>query len=843
MADNTTWKPQRRGIARGHACASRHNAVLPAVRRIRRARRLLPLVLWAALGGGIAHGAPASEPAVHASADRHATDVATASGDVPPPSPAVPLGPIAAQPPLLAEKVLAADERRPFARTPTTAEPGTLVPGGRRQALTFADLGARDPLQLHGTDAQNGVAFSVRSDEVVTGAVLHLVYSYSPALLPDLSQLKVLVNGEVAATLPLPQDQAGMTVARDVPIDPRFVTEYNHLNLQLIGHYTRRCENPASSSLWATVSNASRLDLRYASLPVRPDLGALPAPFFDRRDVRRLELPFVFASGPSRDTLEAAGIAASWFGALAAYRGALFPARIGSLPGSGNAVVFATADERPDGLPLPAIDGPTLAVVARQAPANGQVLLVLGRTPAEVKTAAIALSLGSSTLAGTRAVVSGALRVAPRVPYDAPNWLSSTRAVKFGELAGERALAVSGYDAGVVRIDLRVPPDLFMWNTRGAPIDLRYRYTVRPRADRSSLNVSVGDTFVDALPIPAQASPGWRLSRYLPAALASEAGAGNARATLHVPPPLLTPRTQLRLNFFYEIPDSGECTVRLLQNVQGAIDPDSTIDVSSFPHYMALPDLAVFANSGFPFTRMADLSDTAVVLPAAPTPDVYSLYLLAMGRMGASTGYPATGVTVTDAAGVGEFANKDLLVLGAPDTQPLLERWAARMPFAANGNGNGGRFDLGDLVLRLGDWWRGTPGVERERARASLSVVTDGSGALIAGFESPLRRTRSAVALIGASGQADTVLGRALLDDDMLASIQGGMVTIRDRTVTVTSDGTQYYVGALPPIERLRWVLSAHPLLLALGGVLAALVVAAIFYRLLRAQATRRLKE
>ncbi|EGD06267.1 cellulose synthase regulator protein, partial [Burkholderia sp. TJI49] len=99
------------------------------------------------------------------------------------------------------------------------------------------------------------------------------------------------------------------------------------------------------------------------------------------------------------------------------------------------------------------------------------------------------------------------------------------------------------------------------------------------------------------------------------------------------------------------------------------------------------------------------------------------------------------------------------------------------------------------------------------------------------------------VALIGASGQAGTVLGRALLDDDMLASIQGGMVTIRDRTVTVTSDGTPYYVGALPPIERLRWVLSAHPLLLALGGVLAALVVAAIFYRLLRAQATRRLKE
>jgi hypothetical protein len=151
-------------------------------------------------------------------------------------------------------------------KTPTTAEPGTLVPGGRRQTLTFADFGALDPLQLRGTDGQNGVPFSVRGDEVVTGAILHLIYSYSPALLPNISQLKVLVNGEVAATLPVPHEQAGMLVARDVSIDPRFITEFNHLNVQLIGHYTQQCEDPANSTLWATVSNASSLDLTYASL-------------------------------------------------------------------------------------------------------------------------------------------------------------------------------------------------------------------------------------------------------------------------------------------------------------------------------------------------------------------------------------------------------------------------------------------------------------------------------------------------------------------------------------------------------------------------------------------------
>lgn len=255
---------------------------------------------------------------------------ATGAGTASAPGPAVPYDPNALAQPQLATPTpaLAASSVKALGvKTPTTAEPGTLVPGGRRQTLTFADLGALDPLQLRGTDGQNGVAFSVRGDEVVTGAVLHLVYSYSPALLPNISQLKVLVNGEVAATLPVPHEQAGMLVARDVTIDPRFITEFNHLNVQLIGHYTTSCEDPANSSLWATVSNASSLDLTYASLVSKPDLAALPQPFFDRRDVRRLELPFVFPQKPGNATLEAGGIVASWFGALAGYSGAVFPDR------------------------------------------------------------------------------------------------------------------------------------------------------------------------------------------------------------------------------------------------------------------------------------------------------------------------------------------------------------------------------------------------------------------------------------------------------------------------------------------------------------------------------------
>jgi hypothetical protein len=825
-------RPRSRRLMRGVACWLALQTALAA-----------PLASAAEVAAAAMSGASASQAGQAAAPQgAPAARVATGVGSVPAPSAAVPYDPNTIAQAQLATPTpaLAASSVKALGiRTPTTAEPGTLVPGGRRQTLTFADLGAHDPLQLRGTDGQNGVAFSVRSDEVVTGAILHLVYSYSPALLANISQLKVLVNGEVAATLPVPREQAGMLVARDVSIDPRFITEFNHLNVQLIGHYTTSCEDPANSSLWATVSNASSLDLTYASLASKPDLAALPQPFFDRRDVRRLELPFVFPQKPGAATLEAGGIVASWFGALAGYRGAIFPAQLDNAPLSGNAVVFATDDQRPAGVTIPAISGPTIAVVDREAPARGKLLLVLGRTEAELKTAAKALGIGQNTLTGPSATITQLNELAPRAPYDAPNWLPTNRPVRFGELADARDLTVSGYNADAVRVNLRVPPDLFMWHTKGAPIDLRYRYTVRPLRDRSSLNVGVNDGFVQALPIPAESASVFELSHYFARVLPDKTA--EARRTVYIPPLLLTPRAQVRLHFYYDIPNTGECHGRLLENVVGAIDPNSTIDLSSFPHYMALPDLAAFANSGFPFTRMADLSETAVILPNEADSSDYSLYLLTMGRMGASTGYPVNGVTVGTPDDVDKYANKDLLIFGAPGRQPLLQRWAKSMPFSSDGDSR--TFALSDIVFKLEDWWHGERGVERSPARADLTLVSSNGDALLTGFESPLQKNRSAVALVSAAGQSDADLSTALLDADVLPEIQGAMAVIHGRTVTITSNGEAYYVGRLSPQEYLRWALSSHPLLLMLGGVLAALIIAGLFYRTLRSIAARRLRD
>ena len=391
----------------------------------------------------------------------------------------------------------------------------------------------------------------------------------------------MLVNGEVAATLPVPRDQAGMLVARDVSIDPRFITEFNHLNVQLIGHYTQQCEDPSNSSLWATVSNASSLDLTYASLASKPDLAALPQPFFDRRDVRRLELPFVFAQKPSAQTLEAAGAVASWFGSLAGYRGAVFPAQIDNAPLVGQrrdlrdlrcSVRPASTSRRCRGRRLP-------SSIARRLRA-GRLLLVLGRNDAELKTAAKALGMGQNALSGNSATITQLNDLQPRRPYDAPNWLPTDRPVRFGELAEARDLTVSGYDADAVRVNLRVPPDLFMWQTKGVPIDLRYRYTVRPAPDRSSLNISVNNGFVQSLRIPARVRRRRSIS------------ATTSAASCPTGPPTRAARSTCRrccsrrarscaCTSTTTFRRPANATGRVLDNVVGAIDPNSTIDLSA----------------------------------------------------------------------------------------------------------------------------------------------------------------------------------------------------------------------------------------------------------------------
>ncbi|MDE1167867.1 MAG: cellulose biosynthesis cyclic di-GMP-binding regulatory protein BcsB [Pseudomonas sp.] len=706
---------------------------------------------------------------------------------------------------------------------------------------TLKALGKSYSMTLKGVEATDSVNFDVRADELVTAAQLTLDYSYSQALLADLSQINVLVNDQVAATLPLPKAQAGTPQRQVVQIPAQLITEFNRLSLQFIGHYTMQCEDPLHSSLWARISNDSLLDLTLTPIAQPNDLANWPLPFFDRRDARPLNLPFVFASAPDNATLEAAGTLSSRFGALASYRGARFGAQIGQLPASGNAVIFVSGREAQTvaGLSLPAPQGPTLSLLTHPGDPLGKLLIVAGRDSAELKVAASALALGGKGLSGQSVTIGSVDALKPRRPYDAPNWLPSDRPVRLGELATAGQLNVAGYNPGQITVPLRLPPDLFSWRESGAPLNLKYRYTPQPVATNSSLLISFNDSFIQSIALPSVDKLG--AANSVLAALKSDDSLAR-ESHLLLPLNAVALQSRLQFRFMYDYIKQGDCRDIIIDNMRGVIDPDSTLDLSHYEHFMAMPNLGVFKDSGFPFTRLADLSETAVVLPEHPSPAELGAYLTVLGRFGESTGYPATGVSVVQADPLARLRDKDLLVLATAVDQPLLEQWQRFMPVALAGEER--YFELSDLPLRVRDWLSPDPKANLREARDSLRYTAADEGAYLAGFQSPLQRGRSVVLMIAARPQGLGEVTDALMDNGEDAHpLQGSLVVIKGKLVESLVAEQDYYIGSLGPWRWLQWHLSQNVWLMLLATTSAVGLLAAIAYLALRAQAKRRLGE
>jgi len=719
--------------------------------------------------------------------------------------------------------------------TPMPAVSANTTPlAGAVRELNLTQLGIDYAIQLRGISGTVGIPFNVRADELVTAASFKLNYAYSPSLIPELSHLKVTVNDVLVATLPVNRADAGKPQTADIPIDRRLITEFNRINVELIGHYTRECEDPAHTSLWARVDATSTLKLTVSPLKLTNDLAALPQPFFDRRDVRRARIPFVFGGADTAPLLEAAGVLSSWFGALADYRGATFPVSHGELP-AGHAVVFVTPESTIPGLTLPSIQGPGLAVVDNPQDPSGKLLLVMGRNPADVRTAAAALALNSKAFAGAQAGVTAFQEPPVRKPYDAPRWVPSDRALQLGELATAADLSVTGYNPDVVRVNLQLPPDLFTWRSRGIPLDLQYRYTPRVRPDQSTLNVNVNDNFVGGLPLRSANPAGDRWWNPLAVKLMPDGTLAEHKEVI-LPPLAMGPRSQLRLHYYFE-PVGGRC-VPQLDNVRGSIDPTSKIDVSGFPHFIAMPELAAYANGGFPFSRMADLSDTAVILPDQPNDTDTETYLGLLGQIGRSTGYPALRVKVGRSAEAGQWADKDLLVIGNLQSQPLFTQWADKMPLKRSGNAP--ELKLNSWIDNAIDLVIGARTREDLPGSMQIAVSNDGRDAVLAGFESPLRSGRSVIAAITSPDSKEALLN-ALMTPDLLKRVQGSMTIVRDTQVNSVLGGDTYYVGRLPPLTWLQWYLSRSPLGLAGLVILLALLGAAVSYAGLQIRARRRL--
>lgn len=710
----------------------------------------------------------------------------------------------------------------------------------RQWKVSLKDLGLARPIALRGVESEASVGVGVRRDEVVEAAKLRLTFTLSPALIPNLSHLKVMLNDETLQTIVLDKERLGTPQTVELNIDPRYFTDYNRFRYQFIGHYTMECESPNHSSLWATVSNESQLELSLRQIPLRDDLALLPAPFFDARDNRPVNLPFVYGSKPSTGTLKASGSIASWIGMLAGYRGNQFPAFENQLPRQ-HAVVLATNDNRPAFLQnLPAVTDPTLSIVPHPDVPGAKLLLILGKDDAQLQMAADALALGKAVLSGQTIAVKSLEYPALTKPYDAPRWITTKRPVKLGELVPSAAdLQLRGSVLNdTVNIYTRMAPDLFTWNAKGVPLDLSYRYTPNSVSDHGALNISINNQFIQSYPLQSRED---RISGKSTVMLPLfDDGNAQAQSDLKIPAFMIGGDNQLQ--FAFQIPpnDLGRCRSAPPTELFAAIDPQSTIDLTAFRHYLAMPNLAAYANSGFPFTRVPDLAQTSIILPNQPTTSDVEVFLTAVGRMSASTGYPGTRFQLLRSADAEKARDSDILLISQADSDGLLEKWKSHLPALLAA----GARSVQPLERAMGSFGELFNLESDNRLSASGGqAILQGTGPLAAvtGFESPLTAGRSVVALTATDKDAMALLSLGLNDAGKIKSLRGDLGLMRGDAIESFRIKPVYYVGDLPWWQRLWFHMHSHPLLLALVGIGTGLLLTFIVYAALRSMARRRL--
>lgn len=707
------------------------------------------------------------------------------------------------------------------------AAPSQAAAGTFKTTTNLYDLGTTQAIKLHGTDAFYSIYFSLPQDEVAKQASLHLVVHFSPSLIPALSHLKLMLNGTLFATVPAPQSgsggsgASGSAMETDVALPAELLVRNNELAFEFVGHYTEGCEDPLNSALWAQVDTNSAITVAGVLLPLSDELKNLPLPFFDAKLSRPPVIPVVFGAAPSLQGLQAAGVVTSWLGALADYRAVRFPVSIGTLP-TGNVVLVAEdGNALPPGLNLAAPNAPTIAVRTNPVDPYGKVLIITGADGGQVLEAAQAVATGWPGLEGATASISEVRLPAKSRPDDAPRWQEPGDRVKLLNFATPQELEGNG-DGPLVAY-YRVPPDLYYGDKQNVLLHLDYRYNSVPIGPISSMQVESNDAYLGSVPLP----PGKDASK-------------RASANMALPVVNLRPfSNSMKFLLTFQQVRPGNCRDTVPGNLMGSILGSSYIDLGGLPHWAALPNLELFSNAGFPFTRYADLSETQVVLPEQPSKQEIETYLTLLGHFGAETGYPALRVTVTGPDALRAGNNADLLVIGTGQDNSGLNQLGPSMPVTVGENNLKVQDTRGFFATFHNAWWK----IPASDALPSGEIGTTGvPDALIEEIESPYASGRTVVVVEMKDATVFEPMMGGFLESAQSSAVSGTVALLSGRRFESYRIGnTVYHVGALPWWTALSLWFSEVPWMVDLA-VLAISLIFAIWIRgWLRARARRRL--
>ena len=659
--------------------------------------------------------------------------------------------------------------------------------------IALADAGYNNGISLRGWDASVKIPLVLSTSQVAQNGILHLRYHFSPKMIAERSLLTVSFNDTTLSDLIMPSDaeKSGTSdLTADIPVPADLIATQNTLEIHLRGHYAAKCEDPTDERLWARIDQRSTLEIGGVLLPISNDLSALPAPFYEKdQTISSTPIQFAIDSSPSPTLLKAAGVLASWFGVQANSHHLIFPIALGSLP-QGNVVMLARSDspllatlgQHPQGAHLQMIENP--------ADHFSRVLIVSADSDDQILAVAQTLSIGKKFSGDTANVVPASLPPMRHVG-DAPRWVQTTKPSSLWSYTQANELSTDGSQPIVSYV--RIPPDLYFGDQYAVKLHLQYDTSHLAPSQSAYMRLVANGSQVTYLPLSRKVS-------------------ANAVQDIEIPVPVgyLRPfANTLQFQFIFANKDRQDfCTALPPSNASGTIQPSSNLDLHGFPHWTAMPDLELFANAGFPFTRFADLSHTILVLPTHPSAREITTMLDLLAYFGAQTGYPAIQFEVGNAKSFEQ--DKDLLVIGTGNDIPRTPAVTAALPISIEEGGLSHRMDTTFSLLKA--LWRrisrfdpesfsDLQGTEEEsKLDRSLSGPFD---SVIQMTKSLSGKNRSVVMVVLGESASDSF--PEFLDVSSSRKINGN-VTIQHGAQfdSFSIDPPVYYVGRITALAQLR---------------------------------------
>jgi cellulose synthase (UDP-forming) len=691
-------------------------------------------------------------------------------------------------------------------------EEGGIAP----QVLNLKDMGLTNPIEMKGPHSYYSLRFILSYAMLPKSAMLKLNYSIDPSLDPRATSLGIILNGINIVSLapPAATELHGGFATVLIPIPDTVLVRSNVLTFEFTGSGVMQQEDQAMTHVMVRINPASTMTVAGDRLPWESNLSHLPLPIFDTDLQSTTVVRIAFLAPPSPKMLQSAGIVASWLGLSASTKPVRFKVYVGQIP-TGNAIVFsADSTLLPGSLKMPAGGGPTLALRSNPSDANGSVLVLAGEDEEQLLTVARTLALTRSAtastpaeglpLSGDTAHIPDLVLPAARARNDAPRWLATGHAIPLASCRVQDNLQTDG--SSPIPVYFHIPPDLHYGDKQNLTMHVHYRYNALPVAKGSALRVVVNGVLVNEIPL-------------LPGTGPTE----GQRAVL-VPVGDLRPFGNTVLFSFDFIPVNRQASQNPdAPQLKGEIFCNSTLDLQGLGLWARMPNLQLFANAGFPFTQLADLAETTVVLPAVPTAAEMGLYLHLMSHFGAQTGYPALRVTVSGPNTVISMA-RDYLILGTLTNQPAFTSLGASLPVAADPYSIHIKppQGLAAYVASLKDavsqrWPAQLPPLAGFLNQNRPYEVAGVPEALVEEIQSPASPDRSIVLVQLKNDAAADMFAETFLDRSQTDDITGTVSLLHNsKFESYAMDGPTYHMGNLSWYAQMRIWLGRHFLLLLL---------------------------